>query len=191
MMKTVIAIMIGMLVTGCSIRSKGYYLLDGAQNVSAHTHLKYSVGIENITLPRYFNQASVAIKEGKNRVSFRANASWVSNMNEHLTTVLISYLKHYFHTSDIYLYPWDVSRGVDKKVRVTLENFIYHDKQIILDASWEIVDQKGEKMAKFFHIKVPSSSETKDIVAHMDEAFSALEMAIAKSLYTKDRLVSS
>ncbi len=174
--------MIGVFLLGCSIRSKGYYLLDGAQNVQTHRHLNHSIGIENITLPRYFNQANVAIKESENRISFISNASWVSNMNEHLTTVLISYLKHYFNASDVYLYPWDVSRGVDKKVRITIENFIFANNEIILDASWEITDKKGKKVAKFFHTKIPSASKTKEIVKHMDVAFSKLEEAIAKSV---------
>ncbi len=181
-MKIVIAIMIGVLLIGCSIRSKGYYLLDGKQSVQTHTGLNHSIGVENITLPRYFNQASVAIKEGGNRVSFISNANWVSNMNEHLTTVLITYLKHYFNSSDIYLYPWDVSKGVDKKVRIFIENFIFVDNEIVLDASWEIVDKKGKKVAKFFHTKIPSSRKTETIVKQMDVAFSKFEEAIAKSL---------
>ncbi len=174
--------MIGVILLGCSIRSQSYYLLEGTKNVQETRSLKQSVGIENITLPRYFDQANVAIKEGKNRISFLSSAHWVSHMNEHLTGVLISYLKHLFHTTDIYLYPWDVSKGVDKKVRIKIENFIYFDKYVHLDASWEIVDKKGKKVAKFFHTKVSSSNNTKDIVRQMDVAFSAFEEAIAKSL---------
>ncbi len=174
--------MIGVFLLGCSIRSKGYYLLEGAKNVQTKRHLNQSIGIENITLPRYFNQANVAIKEGENRISFISNAAWVSQMNEHLTGVLISYLKHYFNTSDVYLYPWDVSRGVDKKVHIMIESFIFSGREVVLDASWEIVDKRGKKVAKFFHTKVPSSSDTKEIVKQMDVAFSQFEEAIARSL---------
>lgn len=182
MMKIVIAIMIGVLLLGCSIKSKGYYLLDGTKPVPRQAKLHKSIGIENITLPRYFNQANVAIKEGENRISFISNAAWVSNMNEHLTAVLISYLKRYFNTSDIYLYPWDVSGSVDKKVHIMIESFIFSGREIVLDASWEIADKKGKKLAQFFHIKIPSSRKTEIIVKQMDIAFSKLEEAIAKSL---------
>lgn len=174
--------MIGLLIAGCSIRSKSYYLLDGQKEIAQMAKIKSSVGIENITLPRYFEQSSVALKTGENQVTFVSKANWVSNMNEHLTTVLISYLKRYFNTTEVYLYPWDVNKDVQRKVTIKIENFIYHDKNIFLDASWEIAEKDGRKVAKFFHIKVPSTSKTDNIVKHMDEAFSALQEAIARSL---------
>jgi uncharacterized lipoprotein YmbA len=167
---------------GCSIRTKSYYLLDGTKEVAQQASLKGSVGIETIILPRYFSQSNVAIKSGENRVSFIAQAHWVSNMNEQLTSLLITYLKRYFKTTDVYLYPWDVSKDVTRKVRIKIENFIYHDKRVILDASWEIAQKGGKKVAKFFHIEVPSTDKIDDIVKEMDEAFSKLELAVAKSL---------
>jgi uncharacterized lipoprotein YmbA len=175
-------IMISVLFAGCSIRSKSYYLLDGATHNVQTRSLKESVGIETIALPRYFNQSSVAIKSGENRVTFLPRANWVSEMDAYLTGVLIGYLKRYFHSTDIYLFPWDVSKGVDKRVHIKIDNFIYHDKFVELDASWEISDKHGHKVAKFFHKKVPSTSDTDDIVKQMDTAFSALELAIAQSL---------
>lgn len=181
-MKRVIAvIMIGLLMSGCSIRSKSYYLLDGNKELKQVAKLMGSVGIETITLPRYFNQSSVAMKEGENRVVFLSRANWVSDMDEHLTGVLISYLKRHFNSTDIYLFPWDVSKNVERKVTIKIENFIYTKGEILLDASWEI-SKKGVKTAKFFHIAVPSKSKSETIVKHMDEAYSALQVAIAKSL---------
>ena len=182
MMRIVVSIMIALLMAGCSIRSKSYYLLDGQEESEKKATIVSSVGIENITLPRYFEQSNVALKRGENQVTFISKAHWVSNMNEHLTGVLISYLKRYFNTTEIYLYPWDVSHKVARKVIIKVENFIYHDKNIFLDASWEISEKGGRKTAQFFHTKVPSSADTDAIVKHMDEAFSALEVAIAKSL---------
>jgi uncharacterized lipoprotein YmbA len=167
---------------GCSIRTKSYYLLDGAKEVNQQAVLKGSVGVETIVLPRYFSQSNVAIKSGENRVSFITQAHWVSNMNEQLTALLITYLKRYFKTTNVYLYPWDVSKHVTRKVSLKIEHFIYHDKRVILDASWEIAEKGGQKIAKFFHTEVASSEKTDDIVKHMDEAFSKLELAIAKSL---------
>lgn len=173
--------MIGIFLFGCSIRSKSYYLLDGDKEVTQVAKLAGSVGIETITLPRYFNQSSVAMKEGENRVVFLPRANWVSNMDEHLTGVLISYLKRYFNTTDIYLFPWDVSKKVERKVTIKIENFIYTKGKILLEASWEI-SKNGVKTAKFFQTFVPSKSDSETIVKHMDEAFSALQKAIAKSL---------
>ncbi len=182
MMRLLTAIMIGLLLVGCSIRTKSYYLLEGAKEVSGQQSLRGSIGVENIILPHYFNQSNIALKSGENKVSFISTAHWVSDMNEQLTSVLISYLKRYFHTTNVYLFPWDVSKKVSKKVTIRIENFIYHDKAVILDASWEIASNKGGKEAKFFHVKVPSSDNVDDIVKQMDKAFSALEQAIAKSL---------
>ena len=182
MKKIYSVIMIAMLLAGCNIRSKSYYLLDGKTNNVQTSPISHSIGIETISLPRYFNQSSVAIKEGENRVTFLPRANWVSDMDEHLTGVLISYLKRYFHSTDVYLFPWDVSKNVEKKVTIKIENFIYHDKHIDLQASWEITDRNGKKVAKFFHTKVPSSADTDEIVKQMDKAFSALEVAIAQSL---------
>lgn len=181
MKKIIVVIMIALLVAGCSIRSKSYYLLDGKKELKQVAKLSGNVGIETIALPRYFNQSSVAIKEGENRVVFLPRANWVSDMDEQMTGVLISYLKRYFNATDIYLFPWDVSKKVTKKVTIKIENFIYEKGEIVLDASWEIATG-GQKTAKFFHIKVPSKSDSDDIVKHMDKAFSALQEAIAKSL---------
>lgn len=182
MKKIYIAIMIAALLVGCSIRSKSYYLLDGKRDNVQTKSLQGKVGVQVISLPHYFNQSSVAIKEGDNRVTFLPNANWVSDMDEHLTEVLISYLKRYFHSTDVYLYPWDVSMGIDQRVSIKIENFIYHDKAVELDASWEITHKDGSKVAKFFHTKVPAASDTNDIVKQMDKAFSALEQVIAQSL---------
>ena len=174
--------MISAIWTGCSIRTKSFYLLEGAQQIEKHAVLRGSVGIENIILPRYFRQGNIALKEDAHKVSFLSGAHWVSDMNEQLTSALISYLKHYFKSTDIYLYPWDVSQNVTRKVSIRVENFIYHDKQVHLDASWEIKSKDGIKVAKFFHLSLPSSSDTDSIVKQMDVAFSKLEAAIAKSL---------
>ena len=188
MKRVIVVIMIALLVAGCSIRSKSYYLLDGNKEVKSLAKLSGSVGIETITLPRYFNQSSVAMKEGHNRVVFLPHANWVSNMDEHLTGVLISYLKRYFNATDIYLFPWDVSKKIERKVAIKIENFIYEKGEIHLDASWEIA-KDGQKIAKFFHISVPSKSDSEKIVKHMDEAFSALQVAIAKSLFSPKKLL--
>ena len=183
MMKKIFAIiMISLLVAGCSIRSKSYYLLDGQKHNVQSASLGASVGIEVLKLPRYFNQSSVAVKEGENKVTFLPRSNWVSDMDEHLTGVLITYLKRYFNSTDIYLFPWEVNKKVTHKVSIKIENFIYHDKHIELDASWEISQEDGSKVARFFHAKVPSSRDTDEIVKQMDKAFAALELAIAGSL---------
>jgi len=180
-MRYIVALIMIGLFAGCSIRSKSYYLLEGESHNVQMREMHESVGIENITLPRYFSQSSVAIKEGKNRVSFLSQASWMSGMDEHLTDVLIAYLRRYFNTTDIYLFPWDVRKKVQKKVTIRIEKFIYEKGRIYLDASWDI-SQDSTKRAKFFHTEIPSESDSEAIVKHMDEAFSALEEAIAQSL---------
>lgn len=182
MQKMMIAIMIALLAAGCSIRSKSYYILDGKRDNIETKTLDKSIGIETIVLPHYFDQSAVAVKTGNNKIAFLPNAIWVSDMDAHLTDVLISYLKRYFHSTNVYLYPWDVSKKIDQKVHIKIDNFIYHDKMIELDASWEITTADGRKKAHFLHIKVPSDAQTDAIVKQMDEAFSKLELAVAESL---------
>lgn len=171
-----------LLLTGCSIRSKSYYILKGDKQILQVHPFKGAIGIEKMTLPRYFNQSNLALKAGDNKVVFLSKAHWVSDMDEDLTGVLISYLKRYFNTTDIYLYPWDIRKNLTKKVALKIEEFIYHDGAVVLDASWEITNLKGEGKAQFFHISVPSKKESDSVVKSMDKAFGKLEDAIAKSL---------
>jgi uncharacterized lipoprotein YmbA len=179
--------MIAVLLLGCSARSKSYYILDGMQDVSQEGEKterveQQSIGIESILLPRYFQHNHIAIQEAEHRISFDGDASWMEDMNAHLTKAMIGYLKHYFNSADIHLYPWDTGSDMDKRVRIMIEHFIFFDGAIVLDASWEIRDKQGHKVVKFFHTKVPSSSDIEEIVKQMDVSFSQLEVQVAKSL---------
>jgi uncharacterized lipoprotein YmbA len=180
-MKYLLFLVFGIFMVSCSIKSKSYYLLEGDKSIM-QTHKGGGViGIETVELPRYFNQNNLAIKEGKNKVSFTSQAHWISDMDEHLTSVLVAFLKRYFNTTDIYLYPWDVKKNINKKVDLKIENFIYQDGKVVLDASWEISIGTSNK-AKFFHTSVVSKQDSDSIVKSMDKAFGKLEKEIAKSL---------
>ncbi len=180
-MKNLTLILILLMFIGCSIKSKSYYLLEGSKQI-VQTHPKpATIGIKQIELPRYFDQNNLAIKKGDNRVVFIQDADWISDMDEHLTTVLIAYLKRYFNTTDIFLYPWESSKKIKKIVKIRIDNFIYESGKVTLDATWEI-DLNHTTKPKFFHTSVKSGSSSDEIVKAMNEAFSKLEKEIARSL---------
>jgi len=180
-MKKIMIFLVGLFFVGCSIKSNSYYLLEGDKNIVQTHSFSGAIGVNIVELPRYFNQNNLAVKEGSNKVYFINQAHWISDMDEHLTKVLVAYLKRYFNTTDIYLYPWDVKKNVSKRVDIKIENFIYDGKNVVIDASWEI-DQKGASKAKFFHTFVEAKNDPDSIVKSMDKAFSKLQEQVARSL---------
>ena len=180
-MRKIILFLTTLLFLGCSIKSSSYYLLEGDKNIVSTHPFSGAIGVNVIELPRYFNQNNLAVKEGENRVYFINQAHWISDMDEHLTKALVAYLKRYFNTTDIYLYPWDVKKNVTKRVDLKIENFIYDGKDVILDASWEI-DSNGKSKAKFFHTFVEAKNDPDSIVKSMDKAFAKLQEQVARSI---------
>ena len=181
MKKFIIYTIIAIFTFSCSIKSKSYYMLEGYKKIVQTHKLTNRIGVKKITLPRYFNQNSLAIKKGENRVVFIDSANWISDMDEQLTSVLIDFLKRYFNSTDIYLYPWEGGKKIDKIVNIKINSFIYDGKEVILDATWEIVDKDRSK-ARFFKTKVASKNSPDDIIKAMDRAFAKLQIAIARSL---------
>jgi len=180
-MKYLLFLIVVILFEGCSIKSKSYYMLEGDKTIVAVHKSIRSVGVEKIELPRYFSQNDLAIKQGKNRVFFIQNAQWISDMDEHLTQILISYLKRYFNTTDIYYYPWEVKKKIYKIVHIRIDDFIYENGSVILDASWEI-KSNSKSEAKFFKTSIKAKNSSDEIVKAMDKAFGRLEKQIAMSL---------
>ena len=180
-MKIFITILIAVIFSGCSIKSKSYYLLEGDKQIVEVHPSSISVGVKKIELPKYFSQNSLAIKEGEHKIVFIQNANWVSDMDEQLTSVLIAYLKRYFNSTKIYYYPWEAKGKINKILSIRVENFIYENGYVVLEASWEIKEGRQSR-AKFFKTQVKSKNKNDDIVKAMDKAFGKLEKQIARSL---------
>jgi len=181
MKKFIIYTIIAIFAFSCSIKSKSYYMLEGTKKIVQTHKLPYSIGIKKITLPRYFNQNTLAIKEGENRVVFIDNATWISDMDEQLTSVLIDFLKRYFNTTNIYLYPWEGGKKIKKIVNLKINSFIYDGQYVNLDATWEIIG-KTNPQAKFFKTRIESKNSPDDIIKAMNKAFGELQIQIARSL---------
>jgi len=180
-MKIFITILIAVIFSGCSIKSKSYYILEGGKQIVQVHPDNGTIGIEKIELPRYFEQNNLAIKKGANKIIFLDKAHWVSDMDEQLTSVLIAYLKRYFNTTKIFYYPWEAKKNLSKIVSIRIENFIFQDDKVVLEVSWEI--KTGSKsIAKFFKTQVPSDANADNIVKAMNKAFGELQLQIARSL---------
>ncbi len=180
-MKTLLILITLFFSFGCSIKSKSYYLLEGSKKIVQVHKLHSTIGIKKITLPRYFNQNSLAVKEGSNKIVFLDSANWISDMDEQLTSVLIEYLKRYFNSTDIYLYPWESKKRISTIIDLHIDNFIYENGSVVLEASWEIRKAARAKQ-RFFKTLVKSKKYPDNIVKAMDEAFGKLEKEVARSL---------
>ncbi len=175
-----------MLLNGCSIRSKNYYILSDVRDIEPikSSQNMPSIGVANIKLPQYLLKESIAIQEKSQKIIFSKNSLWGVKLDKELTNRLISYLQKRLNRPEVYNYPWGIKgEKVDVKLYLKISNFIAKNSIVYLDASWQLIDKNGDKKSYLFSQKLRSRSEDiKDIVYAMSKIFRALEEKIVLSM---------
>ena len=181
-MKLLSLLVLLFLVGGCA--SSSYYVLSTApQPATTYGHLKGTIGVEKVTVPKYLFKREIAVAKSSSQVNFLNGASWAEDMDEGLTQRLISFLQKKFNQPEVYSYPWGVNEQPRIKVNIQISRFIAQGNRVYLDASIRLENMRtGKHKAKLFSTSVPSGSSASSIVAAMDKAFDRLEEQVAFTL---------
>lgn len=170
-------------MNGCMLTSSShFYVLSTPSEVRTVTYHK-SIGVEQITVPKYLFKREVAIAHSKSEISFFSNATWVENLNDGLTQRVIHFLQKRFDQPNIYAYPWEATRQPYLKIKVRISRFIAFGGKVYLDANWEIETLATKRyQSKLFRTTVQTKEDAASIVSSMDTAFARLEIALAKAI---------
>jgi len=176
-----------LFLAGCTGVS-GYYVLSTPSHSGVHyTGVKQSIGVEEVTVPKYLFKREIAVAKSPHRIAFMPDAQWAEDLDTGLTRRLVSYLQHAFANPDVHAYPWGVERQPQLKVKVDITRFIAQNNVVYLDAGWIVEDLRtGKQKAGLFSTSVPAKEEdAESIVAAMDTAFQQLEASIARGMKEK------
>jgi len=172
-----------LLLGGCS--AKEFYTLGDISKVKRGVVQKREfIGVEQVKVPAYLMDTPIYIKRSDYHVKKIDGANWVNSMDERLTSVLIAYLQKYMDNPNIYLYPWSGVRHIDKKLSLTINDFIASNGEVHLSARYRILDKKSNKIdSHFFEIKEPIyGKRVEDMVRSMEKAYFALIQDISRNL---------
>ncbi len=168
-----------LVLAGCV--SSDYYVLSTApQPAATYKHIRGTIGVEKVVVPKYLFQREIAVARSSSQVTFLSGASWAEDIDEGLTQRLISFLQKKFNQPEVYGYPWDVGEQPRIKVKVQISRFIAQGDRVYLDASIRLENMRtGKRKAVLFSKTVPAGSSASEIVAAMDRAFDLLEEEVA------------
>jgi uncharacterized lipoprotein YmbA len=145
---------------------------------------KEFMAVEKIELPTYFLDSQIYIKKNPYHLERIEKANWISDMDVHLTNVLIAYLQKSLDNPNIYPYPWSNIKKIDKKISVKITNFISYNGEVTLNATYQILDKNKRKTANYF-FRTKENINGKSIekmIEAMEKAFFKLAKDINQKL---------
>jgi len=167
-----LATFITILLTACG--SKQLYTLGDTSNISySGKSIKETIAVEKVELPIYFMDSPIYKKRTPYHLIEIENANWIHSMDTHLTNVLITYLQKSLNSANIYPYPWSSAKHIDKKISLTISNFIAYKNYIYLDANFQIYNKNSKKSSNYlFNTKVELKDESVEkMIEGMEKAY--------------------
>ena len=167
-----LALGLTILSNGCG--SKQFYTLGDTSNITySGKTTKENIAVEKIELPIYLMDSPIYKKKTPYHLVKIEDANWMNSMDSHLTNVLITYLQKSLNTATVYPYPWSSVDRVDKKISLTISDFIAYKKYIYLSANFQIYNKTSKKSSNYlFNTKVElKDSSIESIIEGMDRAY--------------------
>jgi uncharacterized lipoprotein YmbA len=180
-----------MVLGGCA-RSQpaNYYILHSLQNPgpevrTAGAEKNPAIGVGPVKIPEYLDRPQIVTRTTHSTLKFAEFDKWAESLDKNLARVLADNLSILVPSEHVFIFPWTKSMQV--QYQITLD--IIHlekmpDGKIMLDASWSILGNDGEKLLVMRRSKLilPVESEGFEGIASTEsravEALSS-EMAAA------------
>jgi uncharacterized lipoprotein YmbA len=149
-----VAIFIVLILLGGCARSQpaNYYILRSLQNPGPEagavgTQQAPAIGVGPVKIPAYLDRPQMATRSTPDSLKFAEFDKWAEPLEKNLTRVIADNLSVLVPSGHICIYPWASSMQV--QYQITLE--IIHlekmpDGHVMLDASWNILGNGGEKL---------------------------------------------
>ena len=173
-MKQILFVTMLLVLVGCGGASKQYLLSVSPTSISHASKRSVQIGVDKITVPGYMEESQIAIQKDAGEISYRSEI-WAVPTPKALTNTLIRSLQKKFSNPNVYLFPWDVEKETGKRVKVTINQFIYSHGAVTLEATYYIKRiGSTHKRSYMFSTQVASSEDTASIVQAMGRAFGKL-----------------
>jgi len=181
-MRQMILIGLVLMIAGCGGASRQYLLSVDTSLISHGAKKGIQIGVDKITVPGYMEESQIAIQKGAGEISYRSEI-WAVPTAKALTSTLIRALQKKFSNPNVYLFPWDVEKENGLRIKVTLNQFIYHHGSVSLEATY-FIKRIGSthKRSYIFSTRVASGESTAAIVQAMGVAFAKLVEEIGRKL---------
>jgi len=145
----IVLIMLG----GCGgSKSANYYILRSIQDrgpgvEAAGPGQEPAIGVGPVKIADYLNRPQIVSRSSNSGLQFAEFDRWAEPLEKNLTRVLADNLTILLPSERVAMFPWPESLPV--LYQITLE--IIHlermpDEKVILDASWNILGNNGEKL---------------------------------------------
>ena len=182
MMKQILFVIILLALTGCGGASKQYLLSVSPTSVSHASKRQVQIGVDKIIVPGYLEESQIAVQKGAGEISYRSEI-WAVPTAKALTNTLIRSLQKKFSNPSVYLFPWDVEKENGIRIKVTINQFIYSNGTVSLEATY-FVKRIGSshKRSYMFRTAVGSAADTPSVVQAMDAAFGRLIEEIGRRI---------
>jgi uncharacterized lipoprotein YmbA len=182
MKKIVLNLLIVFFLGACS--SKQLYTLGDTSNITMTKSNGEFIAVERVNLPIYFMDSPIYKKDTPYHLEEIEHANWINSMDVHLTNVLISYLQKSTNNPNIYNYPWSNIKKMDKKISVTISQFISYNNVISLDANYHILDKSSKKGSNYlFNTKENIENDSvESMIKAMEQSYFRLANEIKEKL---------
>jgi len=181
MKQNIISTLLLFLLTACS--PKQYFTLGDTTHVKAQEPYHKIIAVEKVDIPKYLKDNSLVRQVTPYQVELVKKANWLTPMQKRLTNVLISYLQKSLDNPNIYLYPWESGKHIDKRVSLNVTRFIAYKNDVILEASYKIKEKSQRNNTKLFKTSIKIENKTLDaMIEAMEKAYFQLANEIRKEL---------
>jgi len=170
-----------LLLAGCG-GGGNQYLLSMDSQVKYYKKSSIQIGVDKISVPGYMEESKIATEVSQGEIHY-LDSKWAVPTSRALTQTLIRTLQKRFKNPNVQLYPWDIDTQNGVRVKVIINDFIYANGQVRLEAVYSIMRiGSSSKRSYIYHTAVVSAEDIPSIVHAMSRAFAKLSLHISKKI---------
>jgi len=170
-----------LILAGCG-GGGNQYLLSMDNQVKHYKKRSTQIGIDKISVPGYMEESKIATEVSQGEIHY-LDSKWAVPTSRALTKTLIRTLQRRFDNPNVQLYPWDIDSQNGVRVKVIINDFIYSNGVVRLEAVYTIMRvDSSRKRSYIYKTTVASTEDIPSVVRAMSRAFTKLSLHISKKI---------
>ena len=156
MTKRLIAMLLGVLLSGCtSTPATEFYVLEASNQgtpATIHGEKQQLIGIGPISIPALLDNQKIVTRSSGNTVQIAEFQQWASPLQDNLLQALTRNLSALQPNNIVRTYPWSIHGTVDRQIIVDIVRFdSTPGKSANLEANWTIKNETSNAILKNGH----------------------------------------